>query len=156
MATTIPITIIQSRRFLAGDAMQIEVDSTVLPDRVPIWGSERSWIGFGRGRFGRGRFGVGRSLGFGQGLFGRGRFAQGVRASTYQTAGRFTAGDYSIRVRAVDRLGNAGDWSATSEIHATPYDEYSRSLAVTGYRIWPKAVVFRWNVTDGFEYVSIT
>ncbi len=131
MATPIPITIIQSRRFMAGDVMQIEVDSTVLPDRVPIWGSERARIGFGHGRFGRGRFGVGRALGFGQGLFGRGLFGQGVRTLPYQTAGRYTAGDYSVRVRAIDRIANTGDWSSAVDYPHRPTPPTPRNLAIS-------------------------
>lgn len=132
MAAPLIVTLEQSRRYRFGDYAQVEVDGALQPDRFQLWHAERRQLGFGRGRFGRGRFGRGRSLGFGLGAFGRGVFGQGARLAAYRTAAAHPAGDYTLRVRAVDRLGNAGDWSAPLAHEHRPRPPAPARLRVDG------------------------
>jgi len=131
MASPLTITIEQSRAFLPGDYAQIEVDSTVQSDRVSIWGGERASLGYGHGRYGDGEYGRGRSLGYGIGLYGDGPYGIGLRRTTHETGSSFVAGDYSVRARAVDKIGNAGSWSSavTHRHRPTPPKPSSLSIA---------------------------
>ena len=110
----------QSRRYLPGDYAQVEVDGEVQSDAFVIWGADRYEYGFGRGPFGRGRLGYGRALTFGRGSMGRGTMGQGARVLTFRTRAKFQDGDYSIRLRVIDRLGNAGAWSAAVTLNHRP------------------------------------
>lgn len=113
MAASLTIKLEQSRRYIYGDTAEIEVDGALQPDRWPIWGPERDLLGsgFGGGGFGGGGFGMGRSLGFGNGAFGRGGFALGARVISFLTIGQFVTGDYTLRARGRDSLGNVDGWS---------------------------------------------
>ena len=125
------ITIEQSRRFVVGDIALIEIGGTALDDEVNYWQAERSRTGFGQGRFGTGRFGVGRSLGFGIGTFGRGAFGTGSRLLVHRTRARFVAGDYAIRGKSRDSIGNESDWSDTVTRPHRPQPATPASLAIT-------------------------
>lgn len=50
----------------------------------------------------------------------------------HQTLARFPAGDYDVRVRGVDALGNVGDWSAVTTIPHRPTPETPSALAIVG------------------------
>jgi hypothetical protein len=94
------------------DRLQLEVDGVVQPELHAVWAGERALMGFGIEGFGEDPFGVGDSLGFGLGSFGAGAFGEeDVALAILRTSQAFAHGDYTLRVRAVDELGNAGDWS---------------------------------------------
>ena len=130
----------QSRRYLPGDYAQVEVDGEVQSDAFVIWGSERAALGMGHGPFGRGRFGYGRSLGLGRGAFARGIFGQGVRIISLQTRQRFVEGEYEIRLRVRDRLGNVGDWSEPATLAHNPVPPPPRNLRIAG-----DSLLFDWS-----------
>ena len=56
-------------------------------------------------------YGFGLSLSYGDGVYGGGFYGQCVEVKNHETQGLFVAGDYSVRLKAIDGLGNEGDWS---------------------------------------------
>jgi hypothetical protein len=132
MTAPISISLVQSRSYLYGDTARLEVAGSAQPEAIRIAGDTRGLEGFGHGSFGRGRFGRGRGSGFGSGAFGRGVFGQGASLVGRSTQARFVAGDYAMRVRAVDALGNAGDWSASATRPHRPDPPAPTALAITG------------------------
>lgn len=125
MAGPIEVKISQALSYFPEDTIELEVDSVAQLGRLEIWGAERQAIGFGRGTFGTGAFGFDGSigLGFGVGAFGTGPFGIDERIVTRQTRKRFSAGDYTVRARAIDELGNIGDWSASKVYEHRPVPE---------------------------------
>lgn len=100
MASSLTIKLEQSRVYLAGDTAELEVDGDLQPDSWLLWGPERNLLDVDSP-----------SLGFGRGAFGRGGFGVGAYVLTFLTLNAFVAGDYTIRVRARDKIGNVDGWS---------------------------------------------
>ena len=132
MAAPLTISIVQSRRYEYGDTAELEVDSVLQPDSWPIWGFERNLLGFGHGPYGGGGYGAGDSLGYGNGGYGLGLWGQGARIVSFLTIGQFVAGDFTLRVRARDGIGNVDGWSDAVIHQHRPVPPTPTDLAILG------------------------
>lgn len=131
MARSIDLNIIRDRDYLALALVQLEITSVVQNDRVLMWGPDRESMGFGFGAQSACGFGFGVGRPFGDGIFGAGYLGQGAGHIDQATTGTFVAGDYALRMRGVDRYGNAGSWSTSENIAHRPVPPDPEDLAVT-------------------------
>lgn len=132
MAQPLNISVIRDPDLTPDDYLQIEVDSTVQDDRISIWPSYRHRNVYGFGHPERTTYGFAFSMAYGAGYYGGGYYGQGAPLITLETRQAFVANDYSLRIRAVDALGNAGDWSAVTTFEHRPQPPAPTNLAVTG------------------------
>lgn len=112
-----------------GVRVQLEVGGVVQPDRVlPLSGRERQVLGF----LELGAFMLGHSAAvtLGEGRLGDGTLGIGARQIDHTTLNRFDAGDYAVRLRTFDRLGNAGAWSEPVTIEHRPAPTPPRRVRV--------------------------
>lgn len=130
MAAPLTIKFIQDRAFEFRDTLRLEVNGTALPNIIRVWGPERSRM-----------TATTPSLGYGRGAYGRGGYGVGARILQYVTPQRFVAGDYSLRDRAVDALGNIGAWSGTYTHQHRPVPPAPKALSLS-------AGVLTWLWTD--------
>jgi hypothetical protein len=132
MAESLTIQIIRPPDVELDERASVEVDGAVQQDLVRLAGpgSRRR---FGAGRlFGRGTFGISRGMTFGDGLFGAGYFGQGTDVVAHQTLATFVAGDYSVRIRRVDAIGNAGAWTSATNLKHRPTPAAPTNLSLDG------------------------
>lgn len=141
MAEPLSIPVIRDPRYGPDDTVEIEVDSETIDGRYVLWDASRRRRGFGFGPFGAFAFGViDPGLGFGEGVFAGGAFGFGAELLTLKTRPAYDAGDYSVRIRAVDAVGNAGAWSAAVTIQHRPDPPPPRNFRVSGDNLvwtWP-------------------
>jgi hypothetical protein len=136
MAQPLALKLVRSMDHVPGDYGQVEVASVLQPDRVTLIIQGRQFQGFGLTPDSSG-FGFAQSLSFGQGNFGAGYLGQGAETFTHTTLTRYVAGDYTVRLRAVDRLGNAGDWSEPVTIKHRPLPPAPTNLRIAdGILTW--------------------
>lgn len=131
MAQPIDIALIVDPSYLPGDRAVIEIDSADQPDRPVLTPPNRERRGFGVASAITTPFG---SMGltppdipFGAGLFGI-----GATRWDHTTLRAFVAGDYPIRARGIDTLGNLGDWSDAETIEHRPTPPPPINLSMAG------------------------
>ncbi len=132
MAAPLTVRFIRDFDYLQDDRLQLEVDGLLQPDSVTIWTALRDHLGFGRDADSSSGFGFATGLAFGSGAFGAGYFGQGAEIAEHRSVRRFVAGDYAIRMRAIDALGNLGDWSIVVTLEHRPPPPPPFNLALTG------------------------
>ena len=122
MASPITITIAHSSAFALGDRGQIEIAGVVQPDRIELGGIP----------------GPAPTLPFGGGRFGAGYFGRGAASFAHRTLASFIAGDYSVRIRSIDPVGNTSAWSTAKIIQHRPVPPSPTSLSVNeaGELVW--------------------
>ena len=111
MATKMTIPFLRDPVYLADDTIRVEIASVLQRDRVTPWPPDRARRGYGWTPSGSSGYGFGLSLSYGDGVYGGGFYGQCVEVKNHETQGLFVAGDYSVRLKAIDGLGNEGDWS---------------------------------------------
>jgi hypothetical protein len=137
MAQRMTFSLVRSFDFVPGDFGQIEIASALQPDRVVLAVQGRQFQGFGLTPAESGGFGFATGLPLGGGVFGAGYLGQGAELFTHRTLASFVAGDYTVRLRAVDRLGNAGDWSDSYTIQHRPLPPAPTNLRIAdGILTW--------------------
>lgn len=105
MAGQMMIPIVRDTDYAYGDLVEIEIEGEVQPDRILMWDSVSE----------------------------REEAIGGTPSPLmHQTLARFGAGDYSVRVRGVDLIGNAGAWSVAQIIEHRPTPEPPTALAISG------------------------
>jgi hypothetical protein len=105
MAGKITIPIVRNVTYVLGDRVEIEIDGAVQPDYVPMIDAVAAATIAGGGTPG---------------------------ALLHETLARFPAGDYSVRLRGVDAIGNVGDWMAPQTLEHRPLPETPAGLALSG------------------------
>lgn len=143
MAGLMVIPMVRDTDLMRGDVVRLEVGGVVQPDRVQLWDERRRRMGFGFGTMGLQHFGRGALFGgFGSGPFGLGVMGFGADVAEHVTVNRFAAGDYAVRVRVEDEVGNVGAYGAAVTIKHRPTPD-----AVDDLRV--EAGVLKWSWTDG-------
>lgn len=132
MAAPITIRFIRDFDYVQDDRLQLEVAGVAQPDSVTVWTLLRDQLGFGRSPDTNSGFGFATGLAWGAGAFGAGYFGQGAEIAEHRTVRPFVAGDYSVRMRAEDALGNASDWSAAENVQHRPQPPPPFDLALVG------------------------
>lgn len=104
MADKMNIPIIRNASYTPGDRAEIEINGVVQPDIIDLAGlvTPRPVMPFGGGTFGAGVFGAGAAM------------------FVHRTVARFVAGDYAVRIRSVDPLGNESAWSTARTVRHRP------------------------------------
>ncbi len=139
MAQRMTIPIVATPEYLPRDVLEVEIDGDVQPDRIIVADPERNAQGFGfelptLTPFGR------LALSPAVTPFGLGLFGVGAKLIEYQTRASFDAGDYSVRIRARDALGNVSAWSSAYTLEHRPEPGPPRNLTVSGMTlgwVWP-------------------
>lgn len=134
------VVVVDPVKYLAGDVLQLEVTSppedggaaVVLPDRLVVRAQRSERLGFGYGSVLQAGFGFGVNLPWGDGAWGHGHALGGQRTLTLTTNQVFAAGDYTVRVRAVDEAGNVGAWGEAFVVKHRPRPSGVAGLAVSG------------------------
>lgn len=104
MAGKITIPIVRDTNYGVGDLVELEIDSVVQPDRIVMFDSVAT----------------------------REAAAGGTPGPLmHETLARFAAGDYSVRLRGVDAIGNAGTWMTAQTIEHRPRPETPTGLALS-------------------------
>ena len=137
------VALVKHPDYFKGEYAQLEIDSTVQPDSVFIWDESRNRLGFGYGSHATTAFGWGVGPGFGVGLFAEAYFGQGAKKIDHLTYKKFVAGDYSVRTRSYDEIGNVSSWSSTSTLEHRPKPPAPIELALGS------GSVLTWTWTDG-------
>ena len=135
MAERLKITMVRGVGYGAGELVQIEVDGVLQPDRVVMWSASRESVGWGRGGWGEGGDGFGHAgrARFGEGVFGYESLGvSGGGLIEHRTVGRFAAGDYVVRLRGVDVVGNAGPWGEAFVVRHRPRPAPPTGVGVSG------------------------
>ncbi len=140
MANALTLTVIREPDYLPADRIQIELDGAVQSDRIPAWDHSRARKGFGYGNARETSFGVWMPPPADT-LFGAGLFGQGAGPLIHTTINSYVAGDYQLRARSVDALGNASNWSPAETIEHRPIPPAPTSLAIA-------AGVLSWTWSD--------
>jgi len=120
MTQRITIPIIRDTDYLDTDTIDLEIDGVEQRDRIKPWDRTRAAMGYGMEPANQTGYGFARSLPYGTGLYGLGIYGQGVDLFEYETTGFFVPGDYQIRIRGFDKLGNTGPWSPVTAIAHRP------------------------------------
>ena len=125
----ITIPVIVTPAYLPGDAIELEIDGTLQPERYPVAAAGRERQGFGYGSASQTLFGAlvlpGRDVAFGAGLFGLGGFVLDLT-----TRSSFGPGDYGVRIRSRDEAGNASAWSSRFTVRHRPQPAAPSGLAI--------------------------
>ena len=94
MAAPLLLRVEQTVAFQIGDFIEIEVDGVVDAAKPRIWGQDREFIDTD---------------------------PTPLPTVLIRTATEYDSGTYSVRLRAVDSLGQAGPWTAAQDVnHRTP------------------------------------
>lgn len=141
MAAPLVIRYVRHPDYLPGDHLELEVDNAVQGDRIVPWGPDRALVGFGLTAAIQAPFGLGPALPFGEGGFGYGRFGLGAEIVVHRTLRPYVAGDYDVRLRSVDQLGNASAWNTAATVKHRPKPPAPRALRLDG-------AVLRWDFSD--------
>lgn len=137
MAEPMTITIIRDPVYLGDTTIELEVDGVVQPDRIVPWGFARDTMGEGFGRESETGEGFGQWARYGEGISDYGWDGGGASTLDHRTTASFVAGDYPVRMRAIDGKGNAGDWSESKTIKHRPNPPAPTGLNVTaGLLLW--------------------
>jgi len=113
------------------DVVQFEVDDVALGGRLEAWPETRGRNGFGFVTPLRHPFGVAGFAAPPIAVWGAGDFGLGGRRVDWATQTQYVAGDYGVRARAIDSLGNAGDWTDSVTIEHRPTPPPPRNLAIS-------------------------
>lgn len=135
MAAPLTVRFIRDFDYLQDDRLQLEVDSALQPDSVTIWTVLRDQLGWGRSTDNNSGFGFATGLAWGAGAFGAGYFGQGAEIAEHRSVRSFVAGDYTIRMRGIDPLGNLGNWSISETLEHRPAPPPPFDLAMSGNTI---------------------
>ena len=111
MAAEMTIPFLRDPVYIVGDIIRVEIDSVLQRDRITPWPPDRARRGYGWTPSGSSGYGFGLSLPYGDGVYGAGFYGQCLEVKEQLTTGQFVAGDYAVRLKAIDALGNEGDWS---------------------------------------------
>jgi len=102
-----------------GVRVELEIDGVVQPDLIrPTSG--RDDLVMGSQELGDFMLGSSTSEALGDGRLGDGCLGLGTPLIEHRTLNRFPAGDLNVRLRTLDRIGNASDWSAPRIIEHRP------------------------------------
>ncbi|MEM1213043.1 MAG: hypothetical protein AAGI68_12195 [Planctomycetota bacterium] len=127
-----------------GDRFEVEIDGVVLGDRLvlgrslaiaggisgrPAWGKGPATV------WGGGSWGGRAAAVWGEGVWGFGDWGRLWRVLELTTRSQFAAGDYTVRVRRVDAVGNAGAWSVTATYRHRPQPAAPASVRAEGGRL---------------------
>lgn len=143
MAEPITIPIIQDPDLTPQDVVEVEINSAVQSDRFGVWPAVPDPGGFGFDAMDTGVFGFSSAgaVAFGQAVFGQGYFGYGAAVVEHDTRSSFVAGDYTVRLRSRDDLGNVSDWSDPGTIEHRPTPPPPDTLAIA-------AGVLTWSWSD--------
>jgi len=143
MAQPLTIPIVRDPDIDPADTVEVQVDGNTQNDRVNLWPNLRHDPGFGFDPIGTGYFGLSTagSQGFGAGPFGLGYFGYPILITDHDTIASFVAGDYTVKLRSRDGVGNVSNWSAGATIEHRPIPPAPEDLAVD-------AGVLSWTWSD--------
>lgn len=144
LADSMAILFLRDPAYLGGDVIRVEVGSALRLDRVTPWPNDRQRRGYGWTPSGSSGYGFGLSLTYGRGVYGGGFYGQGVEVNQHHTNQDFVAGDYTVRLKAIDSLGNESPWSDPFTVAHRPNPPAPR-LPALNTEIQNNTLIWTWS-----------
>lgn len=143
MPDQITITIERDIDWLETDHLELEIDDEVQVDRITPWPGGHRYRGYGETTT-ESAYGQSTYLPYGDGYYGEGYYGQGGDWLEHETVRRRVAGNYRVRTRSVDALGNQSPWSDSRVYAHRPTPPAPTNLTLTdGVLTW------NWSDPDG-------